>query len=446
MMNSGLRFAFCFSTAALTLACSQAADPGGDPPGNDPGGGQGATANTAGSAAGGARGSGAPSFGGRVTANGGTAASPPVINLTGGSGGDPNFKRLDGGTFLASPQEIEQLTAKECAGWQAEPEGLSAVLMMVIDVSSSMNREAPGAGGLSKWEVARAALLDAVVGTPANAGLPENIAVGLLFYPNQRTTITREGGPLSMCLNTEAMVLPALLGPAGAPHRTLVANAIATVELNRSTPTHDAYTYGFDEGLLKSATLGERHMLLITDGTPTVVKNCMDGGDPRPIVDEITRVAQAGVKTFLIGVPGSERNRPWMSEAAVIGGTAIAGCSQAGPENWCHMDMTTAPDFSQALRDGLARVAGAVIPCAYDTVTVEGGQRIDPTKTNVSYSGKAGTFVVVRDDIGECTEGWKFNDQGLVELCPATCKTVQEDSEARVKVSYGCESLPGPPK
>ncbi len=111
-------------------------------------------------------------------------------------------------------------------------------------------------------------------------------------------------------------------------------------------------------------------MVLITDGLPTLTLECMgdvdDGGgfggggmpqpvDSQPIVDEISQAREDGVRTFLIGSPGSEGGREWMSEAAILGATAAAGCRLDG-DPYRHMDMTTAPDFSAALRAGLRQI------------------------------------------------------------------------------------------
>lgn len=374
----------------------------------------------------------------------------------GGTGGGLGGVVLDGGEFPATQAVLERISSEQCAGWEAEPEQVPSSLMMVIDNSSSMNREAPGGqNGETKWDVTRDALLAAVPGLTPRAGLPATVHVGFLFYPNKRTTIADAPvADVSQCLNIEAMVPIQPLGAFDAPHRALVRNSIQTAILNRSTMTHDAYKYAFENAVMNATTVGATYMVLITDGTPTVNLGCVDATgnnqqDVEPIVAEVTRVAQAGIKTFLIGSPGSERNREWLSRAAVIGGTALEGCSEAGP-NWCHMDMTEAPDFSQALRDGLARIVGSVAPCLFDPPDVEGGDRIDRALTNVTYSSPringGNPVVVVRDDVGECTKGWRLVDDDKVELCPESCKTVQTDPEILVKVSYGCETEPKPPE
>src|SRR5688572_8171733 len=50
----------------------------------------------------------------------------------------------DGGTIELTPQEVEDINNAACAGWVGEGENLPAVLELVVDVSGSMEDDAPG--------------------------------------------------------------------------------------------------------------------------------------------------------------------------------------------------------------------------------------------------------------------------------------------------------------
>ncbi|MFZ5893490.1 MAG: hypothetical protein ACOY0T_20685 [Myxococcota bacterium] len=375
------------------------------------------------------------------------------IDLGGsGSGGGivPGNGMLNGGQVPITKSQVDSIKNQSCAGQSVEGESLPAVLELVIDVSSSMNEQAPGTNQ-SKWVVTRDALINAIPGPQSGGGLGAGIGVGLLFYPNTRATIGTSPQNITACVNTEAIVPPALLGAANAQQRTRVRNAIQQAVLQQSTPTHDAFKYAFENGIQKTNLPGKRFMLLITDGTPTLSLGCMNpsgqlnGVDPEPIVAQIQTAANAGVKTFLIGSPGSEPNRNWMSRAARIGGTATAGCNDNGP-NYCHMDMTTAPNFSTALSNGLANVTGQIAPCTYTFPAPPAGQTIDPNLINVILSSGDGSQLVVRDDQGACTKGWQLTADKEILLCPDTCKEVQQDAALSVDVVFGCASLGMPPK
>ncbi len=383
------------------------------------------------------------STGGRINIGAGGGVSLP------GGGSGAGTGKLDGGQIPLTPQQVTSIKTQACAGESVEGEALPAILELVVDTSSSMNQRAPGTNQ-SKWEVTRAALLDAVVGTTNGGGLPAATAVGLLFYPNKAATINKSPGASTDCVNTGAAIAPGLLGNGSAQQRSTLRTAIEQVQLERSTPTHDAYKFAFENGITKTNLPGRRFMLLVTDGAPTLSFGCtnpsgsLNDVDPTPIVDEIRRSAAAGIKTFLIGSPGSEKNRGWMSQAAVIGGTAPSGCQVNGP-NWCHMDMTTAPDFSEALRKGLADIAGQVKSCTYEFAAPPSGETINANNINVILSSGNESQLVVRDDVGDCQKGWQLTSDNQILLCPETCNTVLADPALSVDVLFGCESIGEPP-
>ena len=334
-------------------------------------------------------GSAASGGGSNSTGNGGSAAG---INVnTGGSSAGSGTAGTGGGP--------------SCAGETHEPENGPAVLQLVVDTSLSMDQAAPGGGG-SKWVVTRDALAIAL------EQLSPQTSVGLMFYPN-RGTAGNSDTPrdLSECVDVNGMVPIALLGEAGSPHRTALADALQMAGPDGSTPTHDAYKYALDNSISTTTQPGRRFMLLITDGVPTYALECVGSGQPadpsptQPIIDEIAGAASSGVQTFIIGSPGSENDgmggdaRPWMSRGAIAGGTARAGCSEAA-EPFCHFDMTTEPNFAEALSDALGEIAGAVVSCTYVIPTTgSGGQTVDRNLVNIRYTPGGGTEeTILRSD------------------------------------------------
>lgn len=385
---------------------------------------------------------------------GGSGGGGQVV-IFGGSGGSNSGSVFDGGVRQLTPEQADVIRKDQCASWVTEVEVQPAMLEMVVDISSSMNEKAPGGSGQTRWEVASAALLEAVVGVNGS-GLPANVSVGMLLYPGLETDIGTSPQDAGMCVNVDAMVAPDELGPANSPQRGELRDAIRNARLLQSTPTHDAYRYALEEGLVPAQFGGPKFMLLITDGAPTVEGGCMtatgelqSGVNPQPIVEEVRNAAENhDVRTFLIGVPGSEPNRQWMSTAAQIGGTAPAGCSADGGKsgsNYCHMDMTTAPDFARALRDGLNTVLGVVSPCSFSFAEPPNGQQIDSQKINVLLSEGGNNTLVVRDDTGDCSQGWQMTADKKILLCPDTCADVQANPGIAIDVTFGCTSYREPP-
>jgi hypothetical protein len=388
-------------------------------------------------------------------ANGsGATGSGPNINL-GGSGngsngsGDPNN---DGGIVELTPEEITAIEESACAGWTTEGESLPAVLFMVNDVSGSMDQAAPGMDGRTKWSITQEALVDAV------NSLPSSTAVGIVSYPNTgfETGTSQEPRDVDECVGTDELVSIALLGDDGSQQRNALLDHLENASTGGGTPTHDAYRYGLIYGMLPFATNLKRFMLIITDGQPTYAQNCVGTGNvdqnpptpTDPIVDEIAAAAEMGIKTFVIGSPGSEEGhdtgidyRPWLSQAAVIGGTAREGCNEDGPDNYCHLDMTETDDFSAALNEGLEQIAGQINSCAYAVASPPDGQQIDMNQVNMIVNfGDGSSELVLRDDNGDCSEGWQLDGNDQVVLCGATCERVQADNQSRVELLFGCAS------
>ncbi len=369
----------------------------------------------------------------------------------GNTAGNGGASATNGGLVPITQAQADAIGNAACTAHQAEAEPGDAQLMLVIDTSSSMNQQARGSNR-SKWEVTRDALIEAIVGNATTPGLPANVAVGLLFYPNREAVIGTSPGPTTNCVRTDAAVPMQLLGPAGAAHRTAVANAIGRAGLFRSTPTHDAYKFALENQVLTSRLAGPKNMLLITDGTPTLSLGCqnpsgdqLNAVDPEPIVGEVTRAAASNVRTFLIGSPGSEDNRPWMSRAAVIGGTSPTGCrTQSAP--WCHLDMTESTDFSATLRQGLSSVLGSVLPCTFDWDKPPQGETLDRNALNVILRTPTTATLLLRDADGDCANGgYRLTADDRIELCPSTCTDARAAARSSVHVVAGCAPITEPP-
>ncbi len=409
--------------------------------------------------------SGSGGFGGASGATGSSGSGAASNAASGNSSsadsdsGTSGGTVYDGGTRELTKDEAVELYDGACAGWASEGEVVPSVLELVVDVSASMGLRAPNSDQ-SKWEVTRAALADAIVGSGPGTGLPGSVAVGMLLYPNtpDDTPSTPGAKDINLCVNTGSMIPVAPLGGADADQRILIRDTLlGNVPLRYGTPTHDAYAYAANAGLLPSDAPGERFMVLITDGAPTVSRECQNDQpnwtdvDPWPIVDSIDAAYQLGIRTFLIGSPGSDDsslslmrdNRVWMSQAAWVGGTAFEGCQLEGPA-FCHMDMTQASDFSAALREALGTIVGQISPCTYTFADPPPGTEIDKNAINIVIENGDQRTLVVRDDVGDCNEGWQLTDNDEILLCPTTCNEVQLDPELTVRVTFGCQSLIGP--
>jgi hypothetical protein len=190
---------------------------------------------------------------------------------------------------------------------------------------------------------------------------------------------------------------------------------------------------------------------LITDGEPTYgltdTNTCFGIGtqrvDSTALVAEVSAAFASGIQTFVIGSPGSETAREDLSRMAEEGGTARPGCSSApGSDEYCHLDMTTEPDFGAALAGALGQVAEQTQdPCSYDVPMPSDGQSIDRSRVNVSYTDASGNAVdVLRDpSLTDCDSGWQYSENmNSILLCPDACGAVMSGGNTDVNILVGC--------
>jgi hypothetical protein len=224
---------------------------------------------------------------------------------------------------------------------------------------------------------------------------------------------------------------------------------LSGVELLMGTPTHDAYTFALDGALRPYQGYGNKFMLVITDGAPTQTLGCGplesdQAVETDPILETIAGAADDGIRTFLIGSPGSEGGRAgdmreWLSHGALIGGTALEGCRLNGPD-FCHFDMSQATNFSVALAEGLGAITAQVSDgCTFPLPQEAGGQAVDADTTTVIIEWGDGSAALMLNDVSQdCSTGFRFSDDDEIVLCEQTCAQVHLDPKARVSVSLEC--------
>jgi hypothetical protein len=203
--------------------------------------------------------------------------------------------------------------------------------------------------------------------------------------------------------------------------------------------------------LAASPLPGNEFLLLITDGTPTCTIDCActednEPVDTQPLVEEAANALASGVRTFVIGSPGSEATREVLSQLATNGGTAKEGCADAGP-NFCHFDMTTEPDLAQALGSALRQIATRLRSCEYPIPAPPAGQALDADLVNVLFTPNNGTSQTIFRDpsTSECRDGWQYSANGQnIVLCGDACSRVRVDPESTVEVLFGCETVTAP--
>jgi hypothetical protein len=404
-------------------------------------GGSGATAGSnATIALGGRAGStGSGSSGEHATGTGGTTSV--VVNEAGASGASDTSEA--GAAGAAGVPNLDPNQA--CAQSSTSVEAVPPILELVVDTSGSMdwppgwepvNLDDSKPPGATKWEITRDALEIAV------DSLDAGTALGANFFP-----ATTDKDPDSVCLRNEVGLPIAALGTAASKQRAAWVSALDAVEPNGATPTEGAYLYGLDL-LGKTKLSGNQFILLITDGTPTCTLDCQcnDGNvavDSGPLIDDAKQALTSGIRTFVIGSPGSENTRSVLSAIAREGGTGTSGCSDDGPD-YCHLDMTTEPDLAKGLAGALAQVAASLRSCEYPLPPAPDDRTLDPGLVNVLYTPSGGKSKTIARDPSksDCNEGWQYTPDGQsITLCGDACAAAQADPGSKVEVLLGCKTI-----
>jgi hypothetical protein len=240
------------------------------------------------------------------------------------------------------------------------------------------------------------------------------------------------------------------------------------------TPSEDAWRFAANyvqtfTGLSANYAASNRYVVVLTDGVPTLGQNCTDTAgcnqgvsvaQYQTYIDAVGMAyAATGLQTYVIGIPGSEDvsqvtctngaveydPRTKLSEVAVAGGTAPAGCSTAGP-NWCHMDLTNPnTNLVTELTAAIDRIISAVASCRYHVaVPSDPNSPVDYDQAELRYyiGGGVAYRVLLRNDGCPTTAGWDYTDTTYtsIVLCSDTCSTVQADPQARIELYFGCLS------
>jgi hypothetical protein len=192
------------------------------------------------------------------------------------------------------------------------------------------------------------------------------------------------------------------------------------------TPTLPAVegALAFAGDLLKKDPGTKVALVLVTDGEPA---GCT--GNTVSTVAQAVGAQAATTPTYVIGI-GSTSNLDAIAKAGGTGSAFIV--STTSPAQ-------TASDFQTAL----GAIRGSSVSCSYTLPPAPSGQVLDLQKVNVVYTPGQGAPDTLLYDQG-CSgggTGWQYDDPSKpteIELCAASCKTVQADTGASVDVELGC--------
>ncbi len=284
----------------------------------------------------------------------------------------------------------------------------------------------------SKWEITRDALKLATDGLKVTLPVP---AVGIGFFNSDDFC----GYPDAPSVNIQTLT---------AAHTAAINASLDQVSPWGATPIVGTMMRAFAYLQQNAGQFtGNKFVVLLTDGGETCDK------DAKPlVVQKALEATWIGIRTFVLGAPGSESERAFLSQIAFNGGTAsnpTCDHSGAAPDQGdCHMDMTLPnTDFAVELAKNLTAISIETLSCEFDVPQPADGDVLDPSKVNVNYTpGTGGNPVQLpKNDKYACTDpqnnGWQYSaDNTKIELCGSACTKVKDDPGAKVSIVLGCQT------
>ena len=388
----------------------------------------------------GASGSGG-SGGGAGTLNLGTGAAGAPDTASGGGAADP-----DPGPGIEECETFAGLD--ECGVTSVEASYSAANVLLVIDKSGSMDDQ-PEGFETKKWDALKAAL------GPALAAVAEEMSFGLLLYPFSETEEIALDCLDNCCeVPAAAAAIRVGMGP-GTETAFDVVEALNDTAPGGGTPTAAALAAAleyFVNGDGKDLQ-GDRFVLLATDGGPNcgggdntcdadrctpnldgacppAAGNCCDGEpsyclDDVAVVEQIEALAEAGVPTFVVGIPGTEQYASYLDTFATAGTVPNA---DSPPDYYAVSAEGGVAGLTQTFIDITTHL---VRSCEVDI----GMNAVDKRLVNVAVDCEIVPF--------EDGAGWDIAPDApeTLVLAGEVCDQVKRQGARRVDVVYGCPTI-----
>jgi len=402
-------------------------------------GGQGGGSGTGTS---GASGSGATGAGASGTSGGGSSGAGASAN-GGGSNPGPDASVSQCGSSIAG---LGTCGAQTVAAQIRHPN-----MLVVLDKSGSTTGQ-PTGFTVDIWDGLKTAL------SAALDGAKSHVAFGLDLFPDKSVPLNCTDNCCTMPTSPD-LTVPIEDGVTAVPKITAALNGTIP---GGGTPTaaalgraYDYFTTGAGASLV-----GDKYVMLATVGGPNCnssldcstdktrctinldgqcmggpTVNCCPKGygaaclDDAAAIDAVKKLAAAGIKTFVVGIPNSEAYASVLDAFATAGGET----NPNAPPQYYKVDASGGvAGLTKVFTDITTQlVTSCEIPVAKPPQ--------DPGKVNVAINcqaiGSSGT---------DGTDGWildQTTDPQKIVLQGSLCKWVQQQGAERVDIVFGCPTL-----
>jgi hypothetical protein len=365
---------------------------------------------------------------------------PPAFDGQPGSNGGGTGAR-DGGVVV----EPEDGSTTGCGGEVIPAVSDPPTLYFVLDRSGSMN-EAFGASDTSKYETARAALRDVLLAighrvrygaavfpaiassdgcTPGNQVFPTALGDSPTYAESGRS------GPV---LSDFLRRLGFAQGDGGTPTAaTLAALTPTLVELGPRThvvlATDGAPNCNADAECDAEACTLNIEGLALANAACSGERNCCDPElegegvqrycvDSDPLLEQVEQLAELGIPTYVIGMPGAEAYADVLDRLAIAGGTA----RDSAPSYYDAADTDALTEALYAIGTGVA------ISCSIELESAPA----DPGLVNLYFDGR----VILSDP----DDGWTWTSERSLEVRGDACDELKSGAIYQAEVVFGCET------
>jgi len=388
--------------------------------------------------------------------------APVGASMGAGGGGDPDAAgapaKADASTLglvLPEPPSIISSTAEAgsypdnaCGASPFSASQVPVSILLVIDRSASMSDTY--SAGVSKWTALRQALATALESEK------QNIAFGLELFPYSDDP---SPGMCALPVGAAAMQVPVGPGPTTVPQ--IIARLAKDPAGGTPTAAALANAYDFFSGAGRSLT-GEKYLLLATDGGPNCNPNhapcepsqctvnldgrcaSRDGGatlnccdlpsgyganyclDDQATTEQIAKLAAIGVKTFVVGLPGTEAYASFLDRFALAGGAP----NPNSPPSYFKVD-------GAGGIAGLSAILSTITSKLITTCRFQLAE--DPPDVNLLNVEIDGRMIAQTG-----TDSWEVDRTTrppTVVLKSATCSRVKSVGASSVHIVYGCPTI-----
>lgn len=379
------------------------------------------------------------------TGSGGTTPIDLDVSVDGQGGAGGAGAQSEAPTASDCPAFAE---LEQCGVTSVEASFSASNVLLVIDKSSSMDDQPPGFE-LKKWQALKAAL------EPALKAAQNEMSFGLLLYPfGEQAEIPLDcfEGCCEVPQYSAAIQVPIEPGTGSASR---VMGALDATAPGGGTPTAAAlaaalsyFTIGAGKDLQ-----GQRFVLLATDGGPNcgssdtkcAADHCtpnLDGAcpaeqgnccvgegayclDDAAVVQQLEALADAGVPTFVVGIPGTESYADYLNGFATAGGVP----NPSGGSDY----------YAVAAEGGVESLTRTF----FDITT----HLVRSCEVDLGATAPDKRLVNVAVDCGlvpfEDGAGWDItaDSPSTLVLAGDACERIQREGARRIDVVYGCTTV-----